>query len=198
MKVWIDGQEFFDMPAETDTASVLESVKASLAKSGRVATEIRVDGVLMDEDAFADLTEGLQAHFSSQPVRTLVKDSLDEALRYIPRLRKGLEEIAEHFEGSEFSRGQSKLADAAEGLDWLLLVFHNCRVLLGAGEEAEGPGLEEIKTSLFENINLLNQLFEEKKYLQMALCIRENLLGDIEKFSFYVQELHDLSSAAIQ
>ena len=193
MKVYVDEQECTDVLDGADAASILDEVKTRASREGRVVTEIRVDNVAMDEDAFLNVTGGVSAHFSSQPVRELVRDSLDEALSYVPRLSKGLEEIALHFEAGELAAGQGKLADAADGLDWILLVFQNCSALLAVGEEAGGPALDELKEALCSSINLLGVLHEEKKYLQMALCIRQRLIPEVTKFSVYVQKLRDLT-----
>ncbi len=192
MKVYLDEQERLDLPCDAGALSILDAVKAQVSKTGRVITEIKVDSITMDEDAFSNVTAGRQVDFTSQPVRALVCDTLSEALKYIPRLTKGLDEIAAHFEGNELALGQGKLANAADGMDWLLLVFQNCSSFLSVAEES---GLSELKQSLFSSINLLGTLHEEKKYLQMALCIRQKLVPDIGKFSLHMKGLYDLSAS---
>ena len=195
MKVYLDEQEHLDLPCDADASSILDAVKAQVSKTGRVITEIKVDSITMNEDAFSNVTVGMQVNFTSQPVRTLVYDTLSEALKYIPRLIKGLDEIAAHFEGNELALGQGKLANAADGMDWLLLVFQNCSSFLSVAEETEDSGLSELKQSLFSSINLLGVLHEEKKYFQMALCIRQKLVPDIGKFSLHIKGLYDLSTS---
>jgi hypothetical protein len=193
MKVYTDGQ-YSELLDGADAASVLDAVREEMSRNGRVVTEIRVDDVAMDEEAFLNVTGGLNVRFTSQPVRNLVHESLDEALRYIPRLTKGLEEIALYFEKNEIAVGQGKLAEAADGLDWLLSVFEKCGVLLAVGEEMDNSGLNELKKALFDSIDVLGGFYEERKYLQMALRIRQKLIPEIEKFSVFVQKLCDLSS----
>lgn len=195
MKIWIDGQQYSDFSEGIGAADVLAEAKLRVSKDGRAMTEIRVDGIVMDEEAFSNLAGGLQVHFASQPVRDLVRESLDEAMRYIPRLAKGLGEIATHFEGDELALGQGKLANAADGMDWLLTVFQNCTSLLGIEQEAKDTGVEKLKESLSDSIAQLGTLYEEKKYLRMALCIRQRLLPEIETFSLHIRRLHDLSNS---
>lgn len=195
MKVYIDGQEYSELLGGADAASILNVVRGDVSRKGRVVTEIRLDDVVMDEEAFLNVTGGLAARFTSQPVRELVHDSLDEAVNYIPRLTKGLEEIALHFEKNELGVGQRKLADAADGLDWLLLVFQNCSALLAIGEEMNDLGLHELKTALSESINSLGALHTERQYSQMAFCIRQKLIPEIEKFSVHVKKLRDLGAS---
>ena len=192
MKVYIDGQECHELSAIADAASILSIAGEAASKEGKVVSEIRVDDVLMDEEAFLSVQGGLTAHLRTQPVRELVRESVDEAINYIPRLTKGLEEISLHFEGGELVAAQSKLADAADGLDWLLRVFQSCCALMAMNEETSESGMKNLRNSLSESINLLGGLYEEKKYFQMALCIRQKLLPDIEKFSVYIQRLRDI------
>ncbi|MDR2527926.1 MAG: hypothetical protein LBD04_02765 [Synergistaceae bacterium] len=192
MNVYIDGQDYSEILKSADAASILNVVQSETSRNGRVVTEIRVDDVAMDEEAFLNLTGGLSASFSTQLVRDLVVDSLDEAIKYIPRLKKGLEEIALHFEKNETAAGQGKLADAAEGLDWLLSVFQKCTTLLAVGEEANGG--ENLKAALAADVGRLAALHGEGKFLQMALAIRQKLVPEVGEFALHVQRLRDLGS----
>ena len=193
MKVYIDGQECTDVLSDGSASSILSDVKRRASEAGRVVTEIRLDDVLMDEEAFSGVSGGLSVIFTSQPVRGLVLESLDEALNYIPRLTKGLEEIALHFEKNELSAGEGKLADGADGLDWLLQVFQKCNLLLAVDDNHGEVG--ELTGALADSISSLGALHSEKKYLQMAFCIRQKLTPEIEKFSVYVQKLRGLASS---
>ena len=193
MKVYIDGQECTDIAGDAGASSILSEVRRRVSEAGRVVTEIRLDDVVMDEEAFAGVSGGLGVHFTSCPVRDLVLESLDEALKYIPRLTKGLEEIALHFEESEFADGEGKLADGAEGLDWLLQVSQRCGTLLAVGGDYGDSG--EINAALTDSISSLGTYHSEKKYLQMAFCIRQKLIPEIEKFSMHVQKLRNLASS---
>ena len=193
MKVHIDGQECTDIIG--GALSILSAVKRRVAETGRVMTEIRLDDVVMDEEAFSSVSGGLSVNFTSRSVRDLVLESLDEALKYIPRLTGGLEEIALHFEKNEFAVGEGKLADGADGLDWLLQVFQKCNSLLAVNGVDNNDGLSELTEALNDDISSLGALHSEKKYLQMAFCIRQKLVPAIEKFSMHVQRLRDLASS---
>lgn len=195
MKVYLDSQEYLELSPSADAISVLEAIRSEVTRTGRVITEIKVDGISMDETAFSSITGGLAVYFSSQPVRELISESLSEALHYLPRLQKGLEDIAINLEGNELSHALSKLADAAEGLDWCLTVFWKSSALLAFTPDEGSEGLTELKEALADSINLLGTLNEEKKYLQMALCIRQSLLPAIQQFAIYINKLHELSAS---
>lgn len=191
MKVFFDGQECSDITG--DSAAILNAVQRRASGMGRVVTEIRLDDVVMDEDVFLSVSGGLAVQFTSRPVRGLILESLDEAFKYIPRLTKGLGEIALHFEKNEFAAGEGKLADGADGLDWLLQVFQKCNSLLAVDDKESDAG--ELTGALAESISALSAYHTEKKYLQMAFCIRQKLIPEIEKFSLSVKKLRDLASS---
>jgi hypothetical protein len=195
VKVYIDGQEYTDFLGEADTTSILNAVRGEVSRNGRVVMEIRLDGVVMDEEAFANVTGGVGVRFTSRPVRELVRNSLEEALKYTPRLTDGLREIALHFDKNEIAIGQGQLADVAEGLDWLLRVFENSSALLAVQEETSDSGLPKLKKNLSENLSHLETLHREGKHQEMALCIRQQLIPLIEQFSIYLQRLHDLAAS---
>ena len=195
MKVYIDGRDYSELLVGADVASILNVVRGEASRKGCVIAEVRLDGVIMDEEAFLNVTGGLTVHFAFQSVRELVYNSLGEAVGYIPRLRRGLEEIALHFEKNEIAIGQGKLANAAEGLDWLLLVFQNCSTLLAINKEMNGSGLSELKIALSESVDFLGALHTERQYFQMALCIRQKLIPEIENFSMHVKRLRDLGAS---
>ncbi|NLL37369.1 MAG: hypothetical protein GX256_07610 [Fretibacterium sp.] len=184
MKVFIDGQE---LPEAASAPEALQAAQEHVARSGRVLTEIQLDGMPMDEEAFLKVHTGAQACFSSKPLRVLINETLAEAQSYIPRLTLGLEEIATLFEGQEAAAAQGKLADALDGLDWLLLVYQKCCALLAAPpSEVERKRLEE---TLLTDISRLADPLEGKRFFEVALCIRKGLLPSIEEFSKMFQKL---------
>jgi len=192
MKIYVDGQECNDIIGDGSALAILSAVRHRVFEAGRVVTEIRLDDVLMDEEAFAGVSGGLVVQFTSRLVHDLVLESLDEALKYVPRLTKGLEEIALHFEKNELAVGEGKLADGAEGLGWFLQVFQKCSALLSV---TDNDVLRELKDALTGCIGSLGAYHAEKKYLQMAFCIREKLVPEIEKMSVHVQRLRELASS---
>jgi hypothetical protein len=151
--------------------------------------KLRVDNVEMDDEAFLNLTGGMAAYFVSQPTRELVLESLDEALNYAPRLTKGFEQICLHFDANELAMGEWKLADAAEGLDWLLSAFHHCQALLGIGDEINDQGLAKLKGTLADVINRLGSQHDERQFSQMAITIRQELLPNVREFVTHVRRL---------
>jgi len=195
MKVYIDSQDCTDVIGVGNAPDILSAARRHIAKTGRVMTEIKLDDISMDEEAFSGVSGGLVVQFTSRSAHDLVLESLDEAMKYIPRLTKGLEEIALHFEKNEFSAGEGKLADGAEGLDWLLQVFQKSSTLLATDDD---KGLDDLKNAIADSISSLGKYHAEKNYFQMAICIRGKLISEIEKLSIHIQKLRSLVSSIHQ
>jgi len=193
MKIYIDSQDCTDIIGGGSASDILSSARRCISQAGRVLTEIKLDDISMDEEAFSGVSGGLVVHFTSRLIHDLVLESLDEALKYIPRLTKGLEEIALHFERNEIPAGEGKLADGAEGLDWLLQMFQKSSALLAVDDDADG--LRELKNAISDSISSLGIYHAEKNYFQMALCIRGKLISEIEKLSLHIQKLRNLTSS---
>ncbi|GHS87438.1 hypothetical protein AGMMS49957_07280 [Synergistales bacterium] len=195
MNVYLDGQKFAGLPKDIDAPNILSAVRGEVARQGRVISEIRVDFVEMDEEAFSNITGGMAAHFKSVPVRDLVRNSLDDALEYAPRLINGFDEIATHFEKNELAMAENKLAQAAEGLDWLLHVFEDCSAILDMGQD-DALGMAKLRESLAGGIDKLGRLHSEKLYIDMSNCIRDALLPDVVQFAAHVRSLRGLVTSA--
>ncbi|GHS93028.1 hypothetical protein AGMMS50276_02330 [Synergistales bacterium] len=196
MNVYLDGQKVAGLPKDIDASNILSTIRGEVAKQGRVISEIRVDFVEMDEEAFANITGGMAAHFKSTPVRDLIRASLDDAIDYSPRLINGFDEIATHFEKNELAIAENKLAQAAEGLDWLLHVFEDCSAILEMGMDDNANGITKLRESLAGGIDRLGQLHNEKLYIDMSQCIRESLLPYVVQFATHIQSLRTLVTSA--
>lgn len=187
MKVSIDGQERREIPSTASPLEILEAVRAEAARSGLVLTGLQVDGVEMDERAFLALSGGMSAHFSLTPVRLLVRETLAETLSYISRLKKGIGEIADHFEEGGTSAAQNGLSEAMEGLDWTLDVYERCSTLT-AGASAD-PEKQAFRGGLLDILNRLIGLMDGKRYPQMALVLRQELLPSIDELALMLGRL---------
>ncbi len=195
MKVFINDQERPEFSGLSSASEILEAVRSYISKEGRVITSMSLDGMDIDEDIFIKTSSGMSVNFTSCPVNDLVKETLEEAEAYIPRLISGFSEIASHFEGNELSKAQGKLAEALDGLDWLLTVYSRCSALLLMNpSELEQKALQD---TLLNSINRLNDLLVDKKYLQTALCIRQQLLPGIENISMLLRKLADSVSSSL-
>lgn len=47
-------------------------------------------------------------------------EALRTALEYIPKLKKGVEDISEAYEGGDYEKGSQIIVEASEGFQWII------------------------------------------------------------------------------
>ena len=189
MKVFIDGELFTpSSPAVSRSKRrLLAEVDEEILKKGLTYTDITVDGVEMDSAALVRLRGGREAHFKTCRIKTLVVESLEEAVNYLPRLEGGIQNIASGLERKEQENIGEDMANFAEGLDWLVNVMQKSQFLLQV-KDSELPGKEETITKLNKSLESISECFEKGRIMEIAFHMRQTIPG-IEKISDYVRQL---------
>lgn len=202
MKIMLDEQEL-TLPEgilNGGKKAILEFVQKRALAVRSVIVEIVVDGEsLCDEDAFLALSGGLDIRFVSQPIRDLVKESLDEADRYFRLLPDGLESVATLFEQKNDAEAESKFAQLIEGIEWLLQVFGKSCTLLGVNPY-------DIKVGNFvRDTEALNKALEkladakaDGRTREVAWILREELLPVVKSLPIYWSELRGVLAEPLQ
>ena len=171
--------------------TIFEAVRREALSKKSVIVDIIVDGVQIDdEETFFALSGGVDILFTSQPVISLVRESVDEGWKYIPILIKGLEGIATLIEEGRDNEAQSSFIQAVEGINWLVGVFARSCALLGITSDNLSAGdwsmdSKELNEALEEIISII----ESKRTMRMALVIRERLIPEITKFTSYWSDI---------
>ena len=193
MRVLADNQEREDL-SSCPPAVVLDVLSQEAERLGRVLTEISVDGVSVDEEAFAALSGGLEARFVSTSVRDLVREGLDTALNYCRQMLEGIEAIASVAEGGDIRRAGALLPRVFEGMNWLLGVYSRCRILIGApihpGEEAA------VRADILRALERLLEMAGRRDAAGLALCLREEAAPCARLLTFRLEDLRKLGPRA--
>lgn len=199
MRVLIDGDEHVLSEDIVSKEELFSGVKKEAARRGRVVHSITVDGTVLEEDAFLALSGGVEARFETVPVRELVMDSLSEGTKYMSQLSAGLSKIADMLEADKTAEGLDLLRQAAEGIGWSLQVIHNCQVLLGISDAEVGDGkVDELKTTLAQELEEASSSIENGKPLELAFRIRTGVLPDIQRMSHYMEALLEICRKVVQ
>ena len=159
---------------------------------------IEVDGEEMLPEALLQLSGDHDFIIRTKPIRTLVRESLEEAQRYLPALLKGYETIADKLEKEKTKEALELMQQAFEGTQWILGVTQNCQVLLG---ESFLPDTEEGKSIRDQVALILGKMenaLEGQRFFEIAFLIREELLLELEKFDDNTQKLCTLATSEIQ
>ncbi|MDD4837297.1 MAG: hypothetical protein PHU72_09400 [Dethiosulfovibrio sp.] len=192
-KIFLDG---VDLTLDEDEKGlVYERVSSILAGQNRVVYSISVDGVEMDPQAFVATEGGSIVEFSSMEVGDLVTQSLVSSEKYMPKLRKGVIDIANLLEQEKIENAMSMSVQAMEGLDWVLSSVGRCASILGCrSEEAAFVKFQEARSGLEMIMGSVVDSFESGKTFKPALVLREEvppLLDVISEFVSYLQSQSD-------
>ncbi|HPJ25689.1 MAG TPA: hypothetical protein PLW97_08330 [Synergistaceae bacterium] len=199
MKIIVNDMEW--LPSKTsldDLGRVWEELNDVLSSRGEVMYSIEVDGEEMLPEALLQLSGDHDFIIRTKPIRTLVRESLEEAQRYLPALLKGYETIADKLEKEKTKEALELMQQAFEGTQWILGVTQNCQVLLG---ESFLPDTEEGKSIRDQVALILGKMenaLEGQRFFEIAFLIREELLLELEKFDDNTQKLCTLATSEIQ
>ena len=192
-KIFLDGVDL--TLNEDEKGLVYEKVSSILAGQNRVVYSISVDGVEMDPKAFVSTEGGSVVEFSSMEVGDLVTQSLISAEKYIPKLRKGVVDIADLLEQEKVEEAMSMSVQAMEGLDWLLSSVGRCASILGCGGgEAAFVKFQRARSDLETIMGSAVDSFESGKTFKPALLLREEVPPLLDVLSEVVSYLHSQSA----
>ena len=185
---------------EEGKEAVFEAARRNALAKKSVIVEIIVDGVQIEnEETFFSLSGGVDIHFTSQPIISLVRESLDEGQKYFPTLLKGLEGIATLIEEGRDNEAQNSFAQAVEGINWLVGVFAKSCALLGITSDGLSAGdwardSKELNEVLEEIITIM----EGGRTMRMAFVIRERLVPAIAKLASYWSDVSSQLDSPLQ
>ena len=195
MKIFIDGEPFIPSSPEVleNKRQLLAEIDEDILGKGLTYTTISVDGVEMDSSAFARLHMGREAHIKTCKIKSLVIESLQEAINYLPRLNSGIQNIALELERKEQDNISEQLANFAEGLDWLVNVMQKCQLLLKVND-ADLSDKEKTIAKLNKSLGNISECFEKGRMMEIAFHMRQGVLPEISKISFYVDKLLEIAN----
>ncbi len=201
MRVRVDDRDW--LPEEgripADRGDLVDRVRADAFARGRVVLSIRVDGQEIDEEGFRSLSGGQEASFSTQPIRDLVRDSLEQMRRYFPALVKGMGGIADRLEEERTEEAMTLLRQGLEGIGWVLQVLDNTRFLLGVASEDSGSGdYPSVRSALSRCLEEAEKALEGGRYFELSFRIREEIVPALCRLQPYAEEMERLSGGAVQ
>ena len=178
----------------SDRNSCLAAIRKFAAGKGRVVTSLSLDGETISEEAFLASTQGKELHVTTDSIRNLVSESLQEASRYLPVLTAGLERIADSLEREKVKDAVGSFRQASDGIDWLIHVLTHCQNLLGLKDSEILDGkLDELRNALNARLNDVSASLEAGKYFELSFRLRNELIPELEKLA---PDTHSLGAFA--
>ena len=183
----------------SDRNSCLAAIRKFAAGKGRVVTSLSLDGETISEEAFLASTQGNELHVTTDSIRNLVSESLQEALRYLPVLTAGLGRIADSLEREKVKDAVASFRQASDGIDWLIHVLTHCQNLLGLKDSEILDGkLDEVRNSLNARLKDVSASLETGKYFELSFRLRNELIPELEKLVPYTHSLGAVADGRVQ
>ena len=193
-KIVLDGVDL--VLGEVDKGEVYQKVSSMLAGQSRLVSSIFIDGVEMDPEAFVATEGGSVVEFVSMEVDDLVVQSLLSAEKYVPKLRKGVVDVAGLLEQEKTEEAMSLLVQAMEGLDWVLSAVGRCASLLGCVvTEKPFAAFDKARVDLEAIMESIVGAFEAGKTFKPALALREDVPPLLDKVSEVITYLQSQAGA---
>ena len=183
----------------SDRNSCLAAIRKFAAGKGRVVTSLSLDGETISEEAFLASTQGKELHVTTDSIRNLVSESLQEASRYLPVLTAGLERIADSLEREKVKDAVGSFRQASDGIDWLIHVLTHCQNLLGLKDSEILDGkLDEVRNALNARLKDVSASLETGKYFELSFRLRNELIPELEKLVPYTHSLGAVADGRVQ
>lgn len=183
----------------SDRNSCLAAIRKFAAGKGRVVTSLSLDGETISEEAFLASTQGKELHVTTDSIRNLVSESLQEASRYLPVLTAGLERIADSLEREKVKDAADSFRQASDGIDWLIHVLTHCQNLLGLKDSEILDGkLDEVRNALNARLKDVSTSLEAGKYFELSFRLRNELIPELEKLVPYTHSLGAFADGRVQ
>ncbi|MGQ9631075.1 MAG: hypothetical protein ACUVXI_12320 [bacterium] len=204
MRIFINGSEIdFELEEESSIREVLRSLEGWLFERGEVMTTIFVNGEIYTAeqrekgvDMPLDVISTLEVN-SKRPGR-LALESIYEVGRYLIRLQRGVEEIAELWRSGEEEKAFEMFHQFTEGMEWITQALHQAALILkldysrieidGNTVESKSRELLDISKSILEassnkDIIALSDILEYEMVPQIGdwINIVDGLIEYIER-----------------
>ena len=140
---------------------VINSIETSFSGRGEVICEIRVNGMLLDEDAEHKFAESSTTEIDNITVRTnqplnLIQEAIVSAYSFIPDLDRASVDAAEKFRSADLAPAQKAINEVIEGCQWL---FDTLMHIRGAASTLHQP--IENPVQWFEAEKLIGKAIKE-------------------------------------
>jgi hypothetical protein len=144
-QIWNKAELSEEFPQAQTLQSIITSIEGVYNRKGEVICEIRVNGLLMDENDEKKFAESSSSEIQQIEVRTnrpadLIRNAMNSVLTFIPDLERASLAAAEKLRGAEFAQGQKSFGEVLEGCQWIFdTLLHVRGAASGTGKPLAQP-----------------------------------------------------------
>ena len=183
-----------------DLAALIKAIEKDCSGRGEVVCEIRVNGIVLDEDdevkfAGTDVARIENLSVKVSDVSNLIDDALKALTEYIPEMVRISLLTSEKFRGEEIESAHRSLESITQGSRWLVDMFaqlrRNAIITVKKIPEAEWTQSE---AELLKVTRELIKAFETKDYVLLADVLEYDWVTALQRW----QSLLQLAATASQ
>ncbi|MGM0472352.1 MAG: hypothetical protein ACQEQI_08775 [Bacillota bacterium] len=182
MKAILNNKDLSNQKVETtDLESLVSDIRDDL--TDEIIDQIYVDGQEVTEDELINnynAEEISEVKFITKKSINLVKETLEEANDYLPRLQQGIIDVADLFLAGEIATGNDKFQLCLNGIEWYSDVLTQILSLIYQDkvEVTEIEKLEEFN----EIINRVLVEMQEDNLEEVAELLNSEVIDYIDEF----------------
>lgn len=188
MQIYLNQQRQPQLEAEYQNGA--ELLKA-LESESEIITEIQLNGVEINSHYLSQLDfsqqEEAQLEITVQKVSKLIKETLNTANDYLPKLKAGFQETIKRLRTLVDQQADQKLQPCIDGLEWYLEAIEK---ILNFVEDKElsqrtNKELDNLQAALQETL----AAYQKEDRFQVAELLESKLLPLLDKFIEINQEI---------
>lgn len=120
MKIYINDREIEDEYNSLTLPEILDKIKTNL--DNEILQEIQINEVEVNEkylkDSLIEKEDIDEINFITQKTGDLIKNTINQAADYLPKLKEGIAETADYFRNGEEKKGNNKYQQIIDGIEW--------------------------------------------------------------------------------
>jgi len=194
MRILLDNEELslerFD---NLNATKILEELREDMEEE--IISEIYVDDIQITEDELkkVDLEKVESIKFITKKSILLVKETLEQANDYLPRLKEGFNDTGQLLRTGEIMSANDKLQFCLDGVEWYTSVLVKILSLL-YGDNKDKEEIKEVKKIEELNVNITKVLkgMEENNLDDVADVLDNKIINDIDEFMDINDDLLEL------
>ncbi len=173
MEVTVDGKsEVVDAPGERSLGQVLDEAQVKVLGEGRVITEIKLDGEILETGRQEELGSRWAGEFDRVEITTreadeLARETLLELARHVGRVEAVIPELVEHLEGERVQEAMNLLGACCQMWTVVQEALSRVGTLLSwdYGEEnVEGKSVAEWLGEMEGTLRQMNEALVNRDY----------------------------------
>lgn len=192
MKIYINNKEIKDEYNSLTLPEILDKIKNDL--DNEILQEIQINEVEVNEkylkDSLVEKEDIDEIHFITQKTEDLIKNTLNQAADYLPKLKDGIVDTAALFRNGEEEKANNKYQQIIDGIDWYTDVLSKISKIIG-DENLYNESQELIK-GFNKPLTELMVAYNKNDIVLVADILEYEIVDYIDDFIEFNEKLNQL------